>query len=358
MLLLSNDDVAQVFDLPTCLEAMKTGYRDLVGGEVALGRTEITAPAARDDGYFTLSTMQGASRSLRVATLRMRSDVSYWPGGWATEEKFCITPGNFFGLILLVSTDNGEPLAMMHDGYIQHMRMATSASLGVKYLARQDAHTIGVLGSGGMARTFIPAICTVRDITRVRVFSPTRANREAYARDLGAQLDIPVEAVAQPEDAVQGADILALCSDSTGPILDAAWVAPGTHVVTVRLEESPGVFERAAVALRMAWGKPATPLPSSAGPARWGAALGDPAYYERFPKEGGHAKGPDLVQMEDLASGRHPGRTSPDQITYFISEGTQGVQITAAAHAVYQKARAAGIGRELPTEWFTEQIRD
>lgn len=358
MLLLSNDDIAKVFDLATCLEAMTAGYREMVGGEVALGRTDLTAPAARDDGFFSFSTMQGVSRAQSVMTLRFKSDVSYWPGDRATEEKYCVAPGNFLGLILLVSTDNGEPLALMHDGYIQHMRMAASASLGVQHLARSDARTIGVLGSGGMARTFIPAICTVRDIRSVRVFSPTRANREAYALDLGIQLGIPVEAVESPEDAVHGADILALCSDATRPILDAAWVAPGTHVITVRLEESPGVFERAAVALRMGWGKPEPPLPSSAGPARWSLALGDPAYYERFPREGGHAKGPDLVQMEDLVAGRHPGRTSRDQITYFISEGTQAVQITAAAAAVYRRARERGVGRVLPTEWFTQQIRD
>jgi len=87
-------------------------------------------------------------------------------------------------------------------------------------------------------------------------------------------------------------------------------------------------------------------------------ALGDQAYYERFPREGGHAKGPQTVQMEDLVSGKHPGRTSPDQITYFISEGTQAVQITNAAAAVYARAKDRGLGRELPAGWFTQRIRD
>ncbi|MEK7214812.1 MAG: ornithine cyclodeaminase family protein, partial [Chloroflexota bacterium] len=96
-------------------------------------------------------------------TLRFKSDVAYWPGDRTTEEKYCVAPGTFLGLIMLFSTANGEPLALMQDGYIQHMRMATSATLGVKHLARPDAASIGVLGSGGMARTFIPAICTVRE---------------------------------------------------------------------------------------------------------------------------------------------------------------------------------------------------
>ncbi|MEK7214811.1 MAG: hypothetical protein AAB289_04365, partial [Chloroflexota bacterium] len=175
---------------------------------------------------------------------------------------------------------------------------------------------------------------------------------------LSAQLGLTVESVDNPETALRGADILALCSDATKPIVDGAWVAPGTHVITVRLEESPGVFERSDVALRMGWGKPQHPLAESAGPSRWSVALGDPAYYERFPREGGHAKSPQMVQMEDLVSGRHPGRTSPDQITYFISEGTQAVQITAAAAAAYAQAKQRGLGRELPTDWFTQRIRD
>ena len=65
-----------------------------------------------------------------------------------------------------------------------------------------------------------------------------------------------------------------------------------------------------------------------------------------------------MIQMGDLVSGRHPGRTSPDQITYFISEGTQAVQITTAVAAAYAPAKERGLGRDLPTEWFTQQIRD
>ena len=356
MLLLTNDDVAKVFDLPTCLAGMEAGYRDLAEGEVVYGRTELHAPSAREDGFFVFSTMHGAIRRLGMMTLRLKSDVYYWPGDRTTEEKFCIEPGTFFGLIMLVSTQNGAPLALMHDGYIQHMRMATSASLGVKHLARADAHTVGVIGSGGMAQTFVPAISTVRDIRRVVVYSPTVSNREAYAQSMSARLGIPVTPVATAEAAVREADILALCTDATKPVLDAEWVRPGTHVITVRLEESPGVFERSDIALRLGWGQPA---PQVSGPGnRLSLYLGDAEFYGSFPREGTGQKGPALVQMEDLVSGRFPGRTDDHQISYNIAEGTQPIQITAAAAAVYQRAQELGVGSALPLDWFTQKIRD
>ena len=111
----------------------------------------------------------------------MKLDILEWPGE-QTEEKYCIEPGTFCGLILLVSTANAEPLALLQDGYLQHMRVGGCCGLGVKYLARADGTTVGMLGSGGMARTSLQAVCQVRDIRRVRVFSPTRAHPRSLCR--------------------------------------------------------------------------------------------------------------------------------------------------------------------------------
>lgn len=358
MLFLTNDDVAKVFDLPTCLGAMEAGARDLTEGEVAYGRSELTAPSGREDGYFNLSTMLGAVRRLNMVAFRLKLDIIYWPDGQLTEEKFCIEPGTYSGLILLVSALNAEPLALMHDGYIQHMRMAASASLGVRHLARAGASSVGVLGSGGMARFFLPAICAVRDIRRARVYSPTPEHRAAYAQELSRTLSIPVEAQESPREAVRGADIVCLCADSTRPVLDAAWVQPGTHVIATRVEASPELMERADVSMRLAWGLPPPAGAQSEASGRFSIYLGDREGFERFPREGSGMKSPQLVQMEDLVSGRAPGRTNDQQITYFITEGTHGVHIAAAAAAVYQRAREQGVGRTVPSEWFTQTIRD
>ena len=95
-------------------------------------------------------------------------------------------PGTYCGLIMLFSTRDGEPLAMINDGILQHMRVGGGAGLGVRYLSRPDSRTVGMLGSGGMARTYLEAFAAVRDIRSVKVFSPTKANRERYAEEMSA----------------------------------------------------------------------------------------------------------------------------------------------------------------------------
>src|SRR6266481_1987436 len=118
-------------------------------------------------------TMEGTNNG--ILAIRMKSDVVTWPVGndglWR-ENKYCMRPGLFLGLILLLSTRNGEPLAFINDGVLQHMRVGGGAGIGAKHLARNDANTVGILGSGGMARTCLEAFQAIRPIKRAKVYSP------------------------------------------------------------------------------------------------------------------------------------------------------------------------------------------
>ena len=180
-----------------------------------------------NDGYFAI---------------RMKSDIIHWPkddnGNW-TEEKYCREPGTYCGVILLISTENAEPLAFINDGALQHMRVGGGAGLGVKYLARKDSHVVGMLGSGGMARTFLEAFKSVRDIRQCRVYSPTPEHREAFAEEMSKRLNIEVIAVDNPHDAVKGSDILSSCTDAMNPVYDADWIEPGMHVTNLGRREMP-----------------------------------------------------------------------------------------------------------------------
>jgi alanine dehydrogenase len=148
MLFLNNADVEKLLDMKTCLEALEVGYQDLVtGNAVHRPRIDVWAPCERDDGYFRWGSMEGVCRSYGVFAIRMKSDVVCWPEG-ENEIKYCIQPGTFCGLIMLFSTKNGEPLAIINDGVVQHMRVGACAGLGVKYLAREDANIVGIIGSG------------------------------------------------------------------------------------------------------------------------------------------------------------------------------------------------------------------
>lgn len=361
MLLLSNDDVAKVLDMPLCLDALEAGYQDLLHQEAAYGaKFNFWVPRDEGDGSFRFSSMEGASRRLGVFAIRLKLDILQWPEE-LTEEKYCIEPGTFCGLILLVSTRNAEPLALVQDGYLQHMRVGGCCGLGVKYLARRNASVVGMLGSGGMARSSLQAFCQARDIREVRVFSPTREHREAYADEMSQELDIEVRSVDDPREAVRGADILSVCTDAIQPVMSADWVEPGMHVTAIGGGLDPRVRERADVIVKLGYGSPDKSVPVGEGGFGGDIYLGRPdelahnPKYRRSREDQESFKQPHLV---DVIAGRASGRTRDDEISYFIDEGTQGLQFAAVGGAVFEAARDRKLGRELPTDWFVQNIRD
>ena len=362
MLLLRNADVQAVLDMPTTIAALRAGYADLAEGQAAyIPRIDLYAPTSRDDDYYRWGSMTGACRAYGVLATRIKSDVVSWPDG-STEEKYCVEPGTYSGIILLYSTDNGEPLALVQDGYLQHMRVGGSAGIGVDALAREDARTLGLIGSGGMARSYLEAIAEVRALQQVRVYSTTEAHRKAFAAEMTDTLGIPVDAVDDAEQAVREADIVATATDAMAPTFDADWVAPGTHVTCVtRRELGPGLLERVDVTLQL--GVNTIPFGSQVPGLEWprsGMAAyiaGGPEQRERVPAGRGSERGmyPSLM---DVMKGRHPGRTSPDEVTLFVNTGTQGLQFAAVAGHTLRLARERGLGHTFPTEWLLEDIRD
>ena len=241
MLIINNDLVAQLLTMDDCIRVQEAAFRELpTGGAIHRPRIDMYVPCEREDGYFRWGTMEGANDGFFA--IRMKSDIITWPkdasGNW-TEEKYCREPGSYCGVIFLVSTRNGEPLAFINDGVLQHMRVGGGAGLGAKYLAREDTHVVGMLGSGGMARTFLEAFKCVRDVRLCKVFSPTPAHREAFAEEMSRRLNIEVRAVDDPRKAVHGADILSSCTDSMAPVYDAEWIEKGMHVTNLGRREMP-----------------------------------------------------------------------------------------------------------------------
>ncbi len=363
MLLLTNDDIQKLLDMKTCLEALEQGYRDLaVGDAVHRPRIDVWAPCDRPDGYFRWGSMEGVCRSYGVFAIRVKSDIVYWPEG-RNEEKYCVSPGTYCGLILLFSIKNGEPLAILHDGYLQHMRVGGGAGLGVKYLARSEAAVVGIIGSGGMARTYLEAFAEVRSLTRAKVYSRSREHREAYAAEMRERLGIPIDAYDSPEPVVRGSDIVATCTDSIVPVLtEASWIEKGMHLTNLDIREFAiqTVLDRCDVVVRL--GDQTLPRRDADAAFRpfhfAGYAAGRPEELRRIPKSSVQIDLETYPRLVDLVSREAPGRTSPDEVTCFINIGTQGLQFASVGGRVYQLARERGVGRELPTEWFLQDIRD
>jgi len=334
MLFLTNEHVQTVLDMPTCLSAMEEAYRELYEQRAGY-RPRIDFYVPQEPHYYRWGTMEGVSRKLGVFAIRMKSDMLVWnrDGDFQTEDKYCIQPGTYCGLIFLLSVKNGEPLALMNDGYLQHMRVGACAGLGAKYLSRKSSNVLGMLGSGGMARTYALAIREVRPIERIQVFSPTKFNRESYASEMSERLGIEVQAVNAPEKAVKGADIVALTTDSLIPVIQADWLEPGMHVTNVRNNEAGSdVLGRADVIARL--GISTLPVDRKA----LGAISGSDGMFSYFAgTEEEKKKVPYSPSTEvdnskigtipDIMAGRWTGRSDDQQVTFPLRRYSLGLSL-------------------------------
>ena len=378
MLIINNELVSQLLAMHDCIRVQEEAFKKLpTGGAIHRPRIDMYFPCEREDGYFRWGTMEGANDG--YFAIRMKSDIITWPrdaGGNWTEEKHCRESGTYCGLILLVSTRNAEPLAFINDGVLQHMRVAGGAAIGAKYLARADAHVVGMLGSGGMARTYLEAFKCVRDIKLCKVFSPTAGNREAFAREMSQRLGIEVRAVSDPREAVRGADILSSCTDSMQPVYDADWIEKGMHVTNLGRREMPDkamekfdlVIRQGTAGLQMRESERFQAERGLSPAAYLGGTLEEmkripaknpqPGFGGDSPEFMDRGKGGDKPDFADLVSGKCHGRTGRDQVTFYRNVGNQGLQFSSVGGFVYAQARKLGKGREIPTDWFLQDIRD
>jgi alanine dehydrogenase len=362
MRLLTNADIASVLTMREGIAALRTGYDDLARGDAAfVPRIDLFAPTGRDDDYYQWGSMAGACRTYGVVAVRIKSDVTSWPDG-RTSEKYCIEPGTYSGIILLYSTVDGAPLALLQDGYLQHVRVGAAAGIGVDVMARRDADDLGLIGSGGMARTYLEAIAEVRPLREVRVYSTTPENRRRFAETAARDLGLDVRAVDSAEEAVRGAAIVATATDSMTATFDPAWLSPGTHVTCVtRRELSTELVERADRVLQLGVNTvPAgTPVPGMEWKAGGIASYvaGQPHERARIPASQSRETGV-FPTLTDVHRGRVPARLSDEEITLFVTTGTQGLQFAAVGGRVWQLAQERDLGQRFPTEWFLQDIRD
>jgi ornithine cyclodeaminase/alanine dehydrogenase-like protein (mu-crystallin family) len=378
MLIINNDDVFKLLTMEDCIRVQEAAFRKIPdGGAIHRPRIDMYMPTDQEDSYFRWGSMEGANDG--YFAIRMKSDVITWPttpdGNW-TEEKYCREPGTYCGLILLMSTRNAEPLAFINDGALQHMRVGGGAGIGAKYLAREDAHVVGMLGSGGMARTFLEAFVAVRDIQQCKVYSPNPDNRQAYAAEMSRKLGIDVVAVDSAREAVRGVDILSSCTTSMKPVYEADWIEPGMHVTNLsRREISDKAMEKFDVVVRQGTAglqmrqserfqaergfSPAAFIGGTTEQMKLIPAKNpEPGFGGDSPEFKDRGKGGDKPDFADLISGKASGRTSPDQVTFYRNVGNQGLQFSSVGGWVYSQAIAQGLGREIPTDWFLQDIRD
>ncbi len=229
-----------------------------------------------------------------------------------------------------------------------------------------------------MARSHIRGFCAVRPITKMQVYSPTREHRERFAQEVAQELGIETGVCDNPADVYRGANILAACTDggfkeNPGPIPSAhlgRYLEPGTHITSVWGLLDADTIQRIDVALVLGTAPHPVGYPDLQvrGLLAWGVPPDRPKfrghdYYRKLVHEGvksgnTYPVAEKTVSMEELLSGTKPGRTAPEQITFSERGNLQGAQFHAVAGRVYEAARARGLGREVPTEWFLQTERN
>jgi ornithine cyclodeaminase/alanine dehydrogenase-like protein (mu-crystallin family) len=354
-LILSNKDVEQVLTMPECMAALEEAYVELAERR-GLSRTmsECLVPTARHDSHYSLKSMDGVIPKLGIGAVRINSDIVNMlrVDNKVRRVKVPAAPADrYVGLVLLFSTENGEPLAIMPDGIMQRFRVGATSGLGIKYLARKNAKTLGIIGSGGQAGTQLMAACAVRDLEEIRCFSPNRERREAFCNSMSRVLNVAVRPVDRPEQAVTDVDIALCATSSEGAIFFKPWLRTGMHVGSIRKPEidMDAIRQADRVVIHTHNIKPITEL---------SVELSDePDVRERRtvkPTDVDISKFPTIAEV---IAGKATGRESDTEITCFMNNLGLGYQFAAAGSVVYRKAKAAGLGHNLPTDWFTEDVR-
>ena len=309
MLYLTEKDVRDLLPMPVCIELMQTAFERLASGEA------INHPRRR----LILSTGS-------VLHYMVGGDGQYYGAKiYATNPRY----GAHF-LFLLYRAADAQPLAIMEANHLGQIRTGAASGLATRFMAREDAATLGIIGSGFQARTQLEAMLAVRSLQEVRVWSRDPVKRAAFAAETKTR------AVETAEEAVRGAQIVVTATNAKEPVLSADWIEPGTHINAMgsnqaTRREIPAELVRRADLIAV----------DSIEQAR--VESGD--LLMALKEEDWSS--PRIAELKDVVAAGVPARTTPHQITLFKSVGLAVEDVIAAAY-VYERAHAQGIGNQIP----------
>ncbi len=308
MLILSRAEVEAAFDVDALLRALERAFVD-----VSAGRASVPPRIAA----LTPAGFLGAMAAHVDGTLASKL-VSVFPGnhdrGLPSHQA----------LVALFDAEDGRPLAVMDGAYITAIRTAAASALATRVLARKDASVLGVLGAGVQGHAHLEVVPRVREFAEIRVASRTPEHARAAT---GTRRAVVANTF---EDAVRGADVVCLCTDSPDPVISRDWLGPGSHVTSVGYAESGGELgpDLVGAGLLVVESRIALEPPPAGAAELQGLDAGD------------------VVELGEILAGSHPGRTSEEEITVYKSMG-HAAEDAVAARLVYEQAVADGLGTEI-----------
>ena len=314
-LLLKEHHVFELLDMPTAIAAVEQALSDQAEGAATnRPRYRVATPTSQ------LHVMAAGDRSMGVYGLKV----------YTASRK-----GARF-LVLLYESETGDLLAMVEADRLGQMRTGAASGVATKYMARSDAATVGIFGTGWQAESQSMAVCAVRAIKSIKVYSRSQERRESFARKMTALLKVEVAPVDTPEEAVVDQSIIITATTSREPVFDGKLVSPGAHINAVgsnflsKSEIDVETIRRAAII-----------AVDSIEQSKIEAGDLMPAV------ERGVIQWESVTELGRIVAGHVRGRASDDDITIFKSNGI-ALEDIAVALEVYNRARERGLGEEVP----------
>jgi alanine dehydrogenase len=314
---LSSDELDGLADQAAFVDAVREAYRQR--GEGAPTKPRITLrsdnPAGMLNGYMAILPDTG-----------VMGGYVYSAGFKDADARF-VTP--------VFDAESGKPLAVIDGAYMNTYKTGAIGAVGIDALARPDATTLALIGSGAQARGQLRGAAVIRDLRDVRVYSLTRAHRETFARDMNRQLDATVRSVDSPEAALEEADMVVTATNASEPVLDADLIEPGIHINAIG-QYDPEKREIGAEIVRRA----------KYVPDLRERAFQDAGSFLLAVEEGVVDEEHIHAELGEIVANRVSGRESKDEVTLFDSGGT-ALETVASAALLYQRATERGLGRRI-----------
>ena len=326
VLVLRSDDLARLIDMPQALEVLEAAFVEQ-GEALAVFHGQFALPMTRErrrdeSGAFTGARMRVTSGGLLgIGKVGLQASAA--------------AVGNGSGVALLF--DCTEGLVAIMSGAYGNLRAGATVALAAKYLAREDAATVGLIGSGRNSMGLVQGIVEVRDVSTIKVYSRSEENRRSFAKRASQAVGMEIETVDEARKAVEGSDIVLVATNSHEPVFDPAWLCKGAFVGSLgRITELDRDLFAAADAL----------VVGSAEQERTRYYnLYEPVPLDEMVAEG-RLTADKVVELGDVIAGKVPGRRSPEDLTVF-HESQGGFGGVALAAAGYEEARRRGLGMEI-----------
>jgi alanine dehydrogenase len=346
-IIITDDDARKHLSMPECIEAMRVAFRDYAKGEAkSLPRVRYNAETPDPNYTYFCNVHVGAVPSYGMACVRAGSNTLFDDGS-ITDRKVISNPEPVnWTVIILYDLSTAEPLAFLHESHLSGMRVGATSGAAVDAIARDDVSELGMFGTGRQARATIDAICAVRPIKRVRVYSPNEDHCRRFV-ELKSRPGVAIDIVRDPREVVAGADIVSCCTNASRPVFEGEWLEPGQMVVTVvnsdvtakRNEVDETTFARATDIVINDW-----PSVESNGQVE----LLDPI-------EKGLVDRARVFELGDLIAGNVDVRQTDDNLVFYKNNTGLGMQFAAAGAVLYHKMKDQKSNKEIPREWLASE---